>query len=122
MFDFLHDIFKIASAGIKDNCLIRIKDNAKKIEKFHEWYPQSTEFHLDMIIYNYYYTQISTNKIKRLLKILKYRKRQSVDIQIPDVVYDNKWWKLEEAGSFHDIADDEEEFFAHNHLFALCKD
>jgi hypothetical protein len=67
-FDFLENIFKIASTSMKDNCLIRIKDNAKEVEKFHDWYPSSTEFHLDMIIYNYQYTQISSKNIMRLLK------------------------------------------------------
>jgi len=147
-FDFLESIFKIVSASMKDNCLIRIKDNAKAVERFHDWYPSSAEFHLDMIIYNYQYTQISSKKIMRLLKMLDYSKKECVDIAVPDITYNNnKWWKLkgtlnvdkrsnfltissnsygflymaDEASSYHDIEDDEKEMFAHSHLFGLCK-
>jgi len=147
-FDFLGNIFKIASESIKDNFLIRVKDNAKEVEKFHGWYPSSTEFHLDMIIYNYQYTQLSSKKIMRLLKMLDYSKRKFIDIAVPDITYtDNKWWKLNgtlnvdkrsnfltissnsygflymanEASRYHDIEDDENERFAHSHLFGLCK-
>lgn len=147
-FDFLADIFKIVSASMKDNCLIRVKDNSKEVERFQAWYPSSTEFHLDMIIYNYHYTQISSKKVMRLLKMLDYSKKKCVDIAVPDITYDNnKWWKLkgtlnvdkrsnfltissngygflymaDEAGRYHNMEDDEEELFAHSHLFGLCK-
>lgn len=146
-FDYLESIFKISSDSMKDNCLIRIKDNSKEVEKFHDWYPSSAEFHLDMIIYNYQYTQISSKKIMRLLQMLKYSKKKRIDIPVPDINYNNKWWKLkgalnvdkrsnflavssssdgflymaDEASNYHDIEDNEEECFAHSHLFALCK-
>ena len=148
-FDFLEKIFKIASVSMKDNCLIRVKDNSKDVEEFHNWYPSSTEFHLDMIIYNYQYTQISSKKIMRLLKMLDYSKKKCINITVPNLTYNNnQWWKLEgtlnvgkrsrfltissnsygflymanEASLYHDIEDDENERFAHSHLFALCKD
>lgn len=147
-FDFLNSIFKIVSVKMKSNCILRIKDNSKKIERFHKWYSDSTEFHLDMIIYNCNYTQISSKKIRRLLKMLEYTKKTVINIAVPNIDYSNdKWWELEgrlsvdkranflmisstsygflymseEASRYHDIEDDENEFFEHSHLFALCK-
>lgn len=147
-FDFLENIFKIMSVSMKDNCLIRVKDNSKERERFHDWYPSSAEFHLDLIIYNYQYTQISSKKIKRLLKMLDYSKEKCIDIAVPSITYNNnQWWKLkgtlnvdkrsnfltissncygflymaDEASNYHDIEDDKDELFAHSHLFGLCK-
>lgn len=146
-FDFLENIFKIVSVSLKDNCLIRVKDNSKDVERFHDWYPSSTEFHLDMIIYNFQHTQISSKKIMRLLKMLKYSKKRFVNIEVPDITYNNnEWWKLKgtlnvdkrgsfiaissnsygflyianEASHYHDFEDDENEVFAHTHLIGFC--
>ncbi len=147
-FSFLESIFKIASVKMKDNSIIRIKDNSEKKERFHNWYPASSEYHMDLIISNYQYTQVSSKKISRLLKMLKYRTSKIIDISVPTISYNHElWWKLEgtlhvdkrsdyltissnglgllymakEASYYHDIDDDEEENFAHSHLFALCK-
>ncbi|HPT77241.1 MAG TPA: hypothetical protein PLL17_00920 [Defluviitaleaceae bacterium] len=148
-FAFLESIFKIASVSMKENCLIRIKDNSKTVESFHAWYPDSTEFHLDLVIFNHQYTQISSKKIKRLLMMLDYCKKKIMNIRVPEVHYKNdNWWSLEgelhvnkrsnflvissnsngylymadEADRFCNIEDNEEEYSAHSHLFALCKE
>lgn len=148
-FDFLEAIFKIASVKMKDNCIIIIKDNSKEVERFQDWYPSSAEFHLDMILFNHQYTQISSKKIMRLLEMLPYSKGKLIDISVPIISYDDsEWWKLEgtlnvdkrskflavstnsygftymanQVSTFHDIKDDEEEHFEHTHLFAMCKE
>ncbi|MCH4886283.1 hypothetical protein EZV73_01820 [Acidaminobacter sp. JC074] len=145
-YDFLESVLKIASVSMKENCIIRIKDNSPPVEKFHEWYPTSTEFHLDLIISNFQYTQASSKKVSQMIKMIKYKKYETIDITVPKVTYNHEnWWNLrgalhvnkrksclmvssnrlgflymaKEASYFHDIKDDEDEYFEHTHLFGF---
>ncbi len=147
-FRFLESIFKIISVSMKANSIIRIKDNSAKREKFYDWYENAAEYHNDLIIFNYQYTQIACKQVQRLLKMLRYKSGIIVDISVPAVSYDDKkWWKLEgtlhvdkrsnflivssnslgflymaeEASDFDNIVDDEDNYDAHSHLFGVCK-
>ncbi len=146
-FSFLAKLFKILAISMKENNIIRIKDQSKTYEKFHEWY-ENGSFHKDLILFNYHKTQVSSKKIKRLLEMIKYRKSKIVEIRVAELEFDaSHYWNLKgslnvngfkqlisvsstrygflymayEASLYHDIEDDENEHFHHSHLSLMSK-
>ncbi|WP_430883367.1 hypothetical protein [Fusibacter sp. JL216-2] len=98
-YSLLKNIFLIASKAKKVPAIFHIQDNSLTKERYMSWFKEAN-FQLDFVVINRQTTQIKPKHIKKILKNTANKKSEIVNIEVPLMDEDLRWWNVENCLDF----------------------
>ncbi len=93
-FEFMRNLFIISATYKQENSIFYIKDNSQAYEGFEQWW-KIGRFHLDMVIFNYCNTRLSSKEISRAIEISRKTLGYKRDINVPKINLQRPVWLIE---------------------------